>query len=70
MFKTEIISSIFPNLNVMKSEINYIREIGKFTKFQRLNNILLKKPMSQRKNSKEKSMLRHMKTYVMQKKQF
>ena len=36
--KTEIISSIFPNI---KLEINYKNKTGKFTNVWRLNNMLL-----------------------------
>jgi len=39
--KTEIISTIFPNHNGMKIEINYKKKMGKTTKAWRLNNMLL-----------------------------
>ena len=40
--KTEIIPSIFPEHNALKSEINCRKEVKKSTNMWRLNNTLLK----------------------------
>ena len=40
--KTEIISNIFSQYNGMKLEMDHKKNMGKATKIQKLNNVLLK----------------------------
>ena len=71
--KTDIISSIFSNHNVMKPEINYKRKTAKNTNTWRLNNMLLSNKWIQEeiKNTwRLKKMNKQSKIYGLQQKQF
>ena len=51
--RTEIVSSIFPDHTDMKLEINYRNKNEKSTNMWRLNNMLLRTPVSQWRNQEE-----------------